>query len=101
MVSRIASLTLVALLLTDSFTGRALTRPGDESKQNPFDQWMCDGEENDREDDRNDHDDLFAASSSVAPDSLAGMSCVSNDGIGMVHSARRLASPRGPPIVSC
>ena len=103
MVTRIASLTLVALLLTDSFTGLALgelARPGDESKQNPFDQCVCEGEAN-AEDVRKDSSNPFVAPSTLIVASLFNTNCVWNDDAEVSRSARRLASPRAPPITSC
>ena len=103
MIARFASLTLVAFLSMDFLTGVALSalpRAGDESEQRPFAEWLCDGEA-DAEDDRKDKNDLFVASLDPIVAALLNMSCVWNNDAGIGHSARRLASPRAPPIASC
>ncbi len=97
MATRIVSLILLAVLLTESFAGVApseLMRAGEESKQSAADERLCDGE-----DDREDNEELFDAPPTLIFASAFNTSCVWNDGVGIGPSTRKLASPRAPPIV--
>lgn len=102
MVVRITALTLLVCLLPEFVMGVALFElaNGDASKSVPFDAESYDVE-TDEEEDCEDVADLFAALPATVLPSLLESRRVRNGCVRNASSARQLAAPRAPPIVSC
>ena len=99
MVTRITSSTLLTLLLIGTCTGAMLSELNDasgDSKQAPFEIWLCDSE-TDEEDDREDSVDLFATSPAAMIALLLEKRFEFAD-CGRITFLHGLDSARAPPI---